>query len=262
MLAHERHAPIADWYGPRAVRRLCTAHPHRLSNDRIIDQRSEKGDHQSLAAGDRDPSVLECGTSALILICLCSSWGARILYQSSIGIDFAAFSRYSLLTTQAATGKTDKEAESTMTQKESLFTLGYSGHDLKSFLERLQRYKVKVVIDVRRTPLSRKKGFSRTALSGFLAAHDVDYRHEVELGVPNELRDKLKAGRLKLENYFEQFELYLANHVDVLDRVYSLATSQRCCLLCMESFPQDCHRSIVAKAIEARNGHKLQVMHV
>jgi uncharacterized protein (DUF488 family) len=188
-------------------------------------------------------------------------WAQYSRKSRMIGIVAFPSSRYPL---QAAwkSGRLGSVRQTIMQQKESLFTLGYSGYDPTSFLERLRRYEVKVVIDVRRKPVSRKKGFSRSSLSQFLAANDIEYRHEFDLGVPDELRSQLKSGKEGLADYFEDFQTYLADHVDALERVYAIATERRCCLLCLEHFPEDCHRSIVAKAVEARNGHRLQVMHV
>lgn len=143
-----------------------------------------------------------------------------------------------------------------------LLTLGYSGYDQNSFIEELKGYDVEVVIDVRRNPISRKKGFSRSSLSKSLIANDVDYLHESNLGVPNELRDQLKTKKRGISSYFEEYRAYLDDHVDVLDRIYTIALEHRCCLICLEHLPEECHRSVVAEAIESRNGHKLQIMHV
>ena len=140
--------------------------------------------------------------------------------------------------------------------------MGYSGYDQASFLSELRRHHVEVVIDVRQRPLSRKKGFSRSTLSEFLAANNVEYRHEAELGVPAELRSELKAGHQDLDSYFSVFRDYLVQHTEALDRVYELAVGRRCCLICLEHSPEECHRSVVADAVQERNGHRLQVTHV
>jgi uncharacterized protein (DUF488 family) len=149
-----------------------------------------------------------------------------------------------------------------MSQKELLLTAGYAGHDPRSFLAELRQRDVEVVIDVRQNPWSRKKGFSRSKLSGFLEDNGVAYVHESELGVPVGLRKKLKAGQHEFHAYLDEFRSYLAEHGGALDRVYELAIEKRCCLICLEHRAEDCHRSVVAQAIEARNGHRLKVVHV
>ncbi|MBN2130431.1 MAG: DUF488 domain-containing protein [Sedimentisphaerales bacterium] len=149
-----------------------------------------------------------------------------------------------------------------MCREDVLLTTGYAGHDPMSFLAKLREHDVKVVVDVRQNPVSRKKGFSRSRLSAFLAAHDVQYVHESELGVPISLRRKLKSKEENLDRYFVGFRDYLAGCGAALDRVYELAIQKRCCLVCVEHLATECHRSIVAELVEARNGHALKVVHV
>ncbi|MHB1034845.1 MAG: DUF488 family protein, N3 subclade [Pirellulales bacterium] len=149
-----------------------------------------------------------------------------------------------------------------MPREEVLLTTGYGGHDPESFLAKLRDHDVEVVVDVRQNPVSRKRGFSRSKLSAFLTAHDVEYVHESELGVPVQLRRQLKTGEQDLGGYLERFRAYLAGCGVVLDRLYVMATQKRCCLICVEHLAEECHRSVVAEAVEARNAHKLRVLHI
>ena len=59
----------------------------------------------------------------------------------------------------------------------TLFTLGYDGLTIDAFIARLQAAQVKTVVDVRELPLSRKKGFSKTAFCTALATHGIAYLH-------------------------------------------------------------------------------------
>jgi uncharacterized protein (DUF488 family) len=149
-----------------------------------------------------------------------------------------------------------------MSTKKRLLTTGYSGHSAESFLSTLRLHDIRVVVDVRQNPVSRKKGFSRSALATFLAANEIEYIHESEFGVPIGLRRKLKAGEETLASYLDSFRTYLTDHGEALDRLYSLAIQKRCCLLCAEHRPEECHRSVVAEAAVDRNGHLLEVVHV
>lgn len=53
-----------------------------------------------------------------------------------------------------------------------LFTIGYEGAEIASFLATLARYGVAQVIDVRDVPISRKRGFSKNSLSKVLNDHE------------------------------------------------------------------------------------------
>lgn len=59
----------------------------------------------------------------------------------------------------------------------TLFTLGYEGLTIEAFIARLQAAQVKTVVDVRELPMSRKKGFSKTAFCTALATHGIAYLH-------------------------------------------------------------------------------------
>ena len=92
-----------------------------------------------------------------------------------------------------------------MPTNSTLFTAGYAGHDLDSFLRMLGEHQIQVIVDVRQNPVSRKKGFSRSRLSEFLSNHGIEYIHLRELGVPAELRNQLRSGECGLTEYFAKF---------------------------------------------------------
>jgi uncharacterized protein (DUF488 family) len=70
----------------------------------------------------------------------------------------------------------------------TVYTIGYEGTDIDKMLATLKAVGVDVLADVRAVALSRKKGFSKTALRTRLEAEGIAYAHFVELGDP-------KAGR-------------------------------------------------------------------
>ena len=73
-----------------------------------------------------------------------------------------------------------------------VISVGYQQRTLEELLELLQSYNVNVLVDVRLTPISRKRGFSKTALSNALSAVGIEYRHERELGNPKDNRDHFR----------------------------------------------------------------------
>ena len=50
-----------------------------------------------------------------------------------------------------------------MSASNHLFTLGYEGLDIDAFVARVRDAGIRVIVDVRELPLSRKKGFSKSA---------------------------------------------------------------------------------------------------
>ena len=42
-------------------------------------------------------------------------------------------------------------------------------------------------------------------------------------------------------------------------RIYELAVGRRCCLICLEHSPEECHRSVVAEVVQRIDGSRLRV---
>ena len=66
--------------------------------------------------------------------------------------------------------------------------IGYEGLIVDQLVARLQAEGVEVLVDVRMTPLSRKPGFSKRALSEALSAAGIRYVHDRRLGNPKDNR--------------------------------------------------------------------------
>ncbi|WP_405796186.1 DUF488 family protein [Streptomyces sp. NBC_01506] len=77
-----------------------------------------------------------------------------------------------------------------------LWSAGYEGRDIDSFVTSLVESRISVVADVRLTPISRKKGFSKTRLGEALAEADIEYIHLRGLGNPKDNRAPFWEGRL------------------------------------------------------------------
>ena len=130
-----------------------------------------------------------------------------------------------------------------------IFTIGYEGTTVPEFVAALQKAGVRRVIDVRALPLSRRPGFSKSALGNTLAEASIDYVHLKALGTPAEGRAAARAGRqADLERiYTGQLELpeAMVQSAQMLD----LAAEKPSALLCMERDPTHCHRSLLLEAV-------------
>lgn len=133
--------------------------------------------------------------------------------------------------------------------KKTLYTIGYEGALLADFVATLKLTGVSHLIDVRELPISRRKGFAKTALSDALMAAGIEYVHLKGLGDPKEGREAAKAGDMAT------FKRVFSNHMKSKPALHDLERAQQivqnggACLMCYERNPVDCHRSIVAKKI-------------
>lgn len=142
-----------------------------------------------------------------------------------------------------------------------LYTIGYEGRDINEFVGRLKEHGITRLIDVREIPLSRKKGFSKTALGQRLNEEKIEYVHYKALGSPSEIRHKLKAD-WDYDYFFKAFSQYLASQTDVIEEVYNRLSDGVNCLMCFELNHEQCHRSCVAKKIKERDGNGLFIKNI
>lgn len=127
----------------------------------------------------------------------------------------------------------------------TLFTIGYEGATMDEFLGALGRAGVKRVIDVRALPLSRRPGFSKTALRAALAEVGIDYVHLRALGTPAEGRAAARAGRRADLQRIYDGQLELPEAIAQGAAMLELAKEQPSALLCYERDPACCHRTLL-----------------
>lgn len=135
----------------------------------------------------------------------------------------------------------------------NIYTLGYQGVDVDSYVSKLQAAGVGIVADVRETPWSHKRGFCKNILSNELSKAGIDYVHVKSAGNP-------KANRRTAPDLVEclrRYRIYLDENptgvVDLIDLVRTAASRNRTvCLTCFEKDADDCHRSILVDAMKRR----------
>jgi hypothetical protein len=74
-------------------------------------------------------------------------------------------------------------------------SIGYEHYRVNTdFAAQLSRMGVERLIDVRQLPISRRRGYAKTALGAALAAEGIEYVHMRGLGNPKPTRDLYKSG--------------------------------------------------------------------
>ena len=128
-----------------------------------------------------------------------------------------------------------------------LFTIGYEGLQLEQFIDIINKNNIKTIIDIRELALSRKNGFSKTALSNAMGSNNIQYYHFHELGSPRELRKELHQNKVEYDEFFQSYRTYVVNHIDIIIKALEIAENSKSALLCFEHDPKICHRSILAE---------------
>ena len=144
-----------------------------------------------------------------------------------------------------------------------LYTIGYEGVSLENYFLKLLSNDVKVLIDVRRNPLSMKFGFSKTLLQRYCKALEIEYIHFPEVGIHSNERQELNSQN----DYDELFQNYksasLPKTIDTQNLIIDiLERKHRIALTCFEANICQCHRKHLAEAIISNPRFKYKMKHI
>jgi len=82
--------------------------------------------------------------------------------------------------------------------EKTFYTIGYEGAEIGDFVATLLHFEIDTLIDIRDVPLSRKRGFAKSALAEILRANSVEYVHLKGLGDPKEGREAWRSSGASL----------------------------------------------------------------
>jgi uncharacterized protein (DUF488 family) len=130
----------------------------------------------------------------------------------------------------------------------TVFTIGYEGLDIDTFVALLAQHSIDTVVDIRELPLSRKRGFSKKALGNALKLHGHEYVHLAALGCPKTVRNDYRDNG-DWKRYTKGFARHLNTQAEALASLSAMTVASNCALLCYEADFNRCHRSLVANAL-------------
>ena len=146
-----------------------------------------------------------------------------------------------------------------MKSSRHIYTVGYEGLSTETFVARLKDARIHTLVDIRELPLSRKAGFSKTALSALLAKHGIAYAHMPALGCPKSIRNRYKVDD-DWKRYTADFTRYLSTQQASIAELAKIGQATAIALMCFEADFARCHRSFVAR--EAGTVAGLPVAHI
>ncbi|MBV9758916.1 MAG: DUF488 domain-containing protein [Alphaproteobacteria bacterium] len=139
-----------------------------------------------------------------------------------------------------------------------LFTIGYEKAAQRDVIAALLAAGVKVLLDVRDRPQSRRAGFSKRQLAASLDEAGIAYIGLRALGTPPEGR--LANRRRDWPRFWRIVEARLATPEAelALQGAAEIAARTPACLLCYEADWRICHRRRVAELLEQRHGFSVR----
>lgn len=146
----------------------------------------------------------------------------------------------------------------------TIYTLGHSTRDLADFSRVLQAHEIRLLVDIRAFPMSRRHPhFNREHLELWLPEIGCDYLWEKDLG--GRRRQQMppaQSPNIALRNdSFRNYADYMLSpqfHKAVA-RLVELAARQRTAIMCAEAVYFHCHRMLVSDYLVSQNQ---QVLHI
>ncbi len=146
----------------------------------------------------------------------------------------------------------------------TVLTLGHSTRDLADFSRVLQAHEIRLLVDIRAMPASRRHPhFNREHLELWLPEVGADYLWEKDLGgkrgpqMPVAESPHLAIQEEAFRNYADY--MLSAQFRQAVDRLVNLAAARRTAIMCAERDHLQCHRRMVSDYLLA-HGHT--VLHI
>jgi uncharacterized protein (DUF488 family) len=144
--------------------------------------------------------------------------------------------------------------ETVLATQPTVLTIGHSTRAVETFIEMLRAHGVKHLVDVRTIPRSRHNPqFNRDTLPEALRFAGIAYTHMEQLGGLRHARpDSPNTGWHN--SSFRGFADYMQTpeFEAGLEKLMQLATHAQTAIMCAETVPWRCHRSLIADALTVR----------
>ena len=132
---------------------------------------------------------------------------------------------------------------------------GYEGKTVDDLIEDVQALGAHTVVDIRLTPISRKKGFSKTRLREALEEAGVAYLHFRSLGNPKDNRAAFAhPGSNEAVEAYSRFRTEVLNTDEgqvAVHELAELASGGTVLVLCYEANHSQCHRRLVIDEVRS-----------
>lgn len=132
----------------------------------------------------------------------------------------------------------------------SLYTIGFSGKNAKTFFSLLSSHEIKTLIDVRLSNASQLAGYTKkNDLEFFLEKIcNIKYLHLEILAPTKEILDGYKNKKISWNEYEEKYMILINNRK--IENLLKNIDFDHACLLCSEPTADRCHRRLAANKLE------------
>jgi uncharacterized protein (DUF488 family) len=143
-----------------------------------------------------------------------------------------------------------------------IYTVGHSNRTIDEFVELLREHGIERLIDIRTMPRSRTNPqFNQDTLGPHLRNRKIGYRHMAGLGgLRHTTKNSVNVGwhNKSFRGYADYMQTDQFN--EALETLIELAREKTTAIMCAESVPWRCHRSLVGDALLTRKFKVLDIM--
>jgi|GEM_PF-219147 len=143
-----------------------------------------------------------------------------------------------------------------------LYTIGYEGFSIDSFIQQLISNNIKTLVDVRKIAFSMRREFCKTSLQEALREAGIKYIRMAEVGIPSKNRKELLPLGKKDELFAWYQDTILPQCASQASSIADLVSKENISLMCYEKDPKDCHRSLFAEYCKEKQPSIPAILHI
>ena len=144
----------------------------------------------------------------------------------------------------------------------TIYTISHSTHPIDEFIDLLNAYDIRQLVDIRTIPKSRHNPqFMQESLEKSLPAADIRYIYMKDLGgLRHGNKDSVNMGWRNRS--FRSYADYMQTDAfkTAVEKLIALAEKAPTAIMCAEAVPWRCHRSLVGDALLIRGVRVLDIM--
>ena len=137
-----------------------------------------------------------------------------------------------------------------MEKDPGLFSIGYEGHDIDSFLDVLIQNQIQLIADLRYNPFSMNTVFTKSKLIYYLENVGIGYLHVPELGIDGKYRKNLDSDTDYRKLFAFYSESILPYQKEKVVEIAEKGSRSRVAMMCFEHDKDHCHRGVVSNELE------------
>ncbi|MBA8988145.1 DUF488 domain-containing protein [Sphingobacterium cellulitidis] len=149
-----------------------------------------------------------------------------------------------------------------MEQNRIIYSIGHSTHPIQEFLDMLNSFDIKLLVDIRRHPGSRKyPQFNQDELRSYLENNGIAYQYLEALGGRRPTHKNSHNSAWKNES-FRGYADYMETDgfAQGIHELENLATGKNTAFMCSEAVWWRCHRSLVSDYLKFKGWKVWHIM--